>query len=63
VTSEDWKSTQSADETVAKVLARLERRGRGIIVFHDIRPNTGLALPPLLRELKARGYKVVHMVE
>jgi peptidoglycan/xylan/chitin deacetylase (PgdA/CDA1 family) len=47
-----------ARETIAKVEAR---RG-GIILFHDIKASTARALPTILGELKARGYRVVHML-
>jgi len=40
----------------------IEARGRGILLLHDIQPATALALPTLLAELKARGYKIVHVV-
>jgi hypothetical protein len=29
--------------------------------MHDIQPNTAKAVPKLLAELKAKGYKVVHL--
>lgn len=46
-----------ADYTMAKV----RKRGRGIMLFHDIKPATAKALPSILRRLKAGGYKVVHL--
>jgi hypothetical protein len=33
-----------------------------MVLMHDIHPATALALPKLLRELKTRGYRVVHVV-
>jgi phosphoglycolate phosphatase-like HAD superfamily hydrolase len=33
----------------------------GILLFHDIKPTTAKALPGILKELKARGYQVVHL--
>jgi hypothetical protein len=42
-------------------LARLEQAGRGIILLHDIHSRTVAALPGLLKGLKERGYKVVHV--
>jgi hypothetical protein len=33
-----------------------------MILLHDIRPTTALALPVPLRELKRRGYRIVHVV-
>ena len=43
-------------------MRRLEAKGRGILLLHDIHPATVLALPVLLKELKDRGYRVVHVV-
>jgi len=43
-------------------MQRLNDRGRGILLLHDIHPATALALPSLLKELKEQGYKVVHVV-
>ena len=40
---------------------KLERKTKGIILMHDIQPNTAKAVPQLLAELKAKGYKIVHM--
>ena len=38
------------------------RAGKGILLLHDIQPATALALPEILKELKARGFKIVHVV-
>ena len=35
---------------------------KGILLFHDIQPSTAQALESILGELKARGFKVVHLV-
>ncbi len=45
-----------------RVMAGLKSHGKGIILFHDIQPSTAGALKGLLDELKAKGYKVVHLV-
>jgi len=60
VDSFDWR-TRSPSRVVQTVMAGLERRGRGIILFHDIHASTVQALPELLSQLKAKGYKVVHL--
>ena len=39
----------------------LGQHGRGIILLHDIHPSTAAAVPQLLAELKAKGYKIVHL--
>ncbi len=60
-TADDWLKITPQRE-LAVTLARLERRGKGMIGFHDIEQRTALALPALLRELKRRGYDIVHVV-
>jgi len=47
---------------VKSVMTKLEKRGKGIILMHDFQHATAEALPELIRQLKAGGYKVVHMV-
>jgi peptidoglycan/xylan/chitin deacetylase (PgdA/CDA1 family) len=57
----DWlKSTP--EELLARVLGRLETARRGILLLHDIQPHTAAMLPRLLAEMKARGYRIVHIV-
>ena len=41
---------------------RLEARGKGILLLHDIQARTVAALPKILQEMKARGYRIVHVV-
>lgn len=60
IDSFDFK-VQSPDNIVKTVMAKLDKRGKGMILMHDIQPSTAKALPTLLKELKAKGYKVVHM--
>ena len=59
--ADDWTHI-SANEVARRALQRIEARGRGILLLHDIQPATALALPMILTELKARGYKIVHVV-
>ena len=37
-------------------------RARGILLLHDIQARTVAALPRILHEMKARGYRIVHVV-
>lgn len=60
VDSFDFKF-RSSDHLVKNVIGKLEKKGKGIILMHDIQPHTAKAVPALLAELKARGYKIVHM--
>jgi peptidoglycan/xylan/chitin deacetylase (PgdA/CDA1 family) len=59
--ADDWKHI-SAAKVKERALSRLEHKGRGVLLLHDIQPATALALPEILRELKARGYRIVHVV-
>lgn len=58
--ADDWTHI-SGDEVMKRALQRLEKTGKGVLLLHDIQPATAVMLPALLRELKARGYKVVHV--
>ena len=61
VVADDWKHI-GAGEIVRRAMRRLEAKGRGILLLHDIHPATALALPTLLKELKEHGYHVVQVV-
>jgi peptidoglycan/xylan/chitin deacetylase (PgdA/CDA1 family) len=56
----DWR-TMTPEAELALVLSRLERLRKGIILFHDSKSSTVQMLPAFLRQLKARGYRVVHV--
>jgi peptidoglycan/xylan/chitin deacetylase (PgdA/CDA1 family) len=61
VDSADFR-TKSPGVVLRNVMTQLDHEKKGILLFHDIQPSTAGALSSLLAELKARGYKVVHMV-
>jgi hypothetical protein len=44
------------------VMSRLRRQKRGIILFHDTRPQTVAMLPDFLIQLKRENFRVVHTV-
>ena len=50
------------EQVIKSVMDKLEKHGKGIILMHDFQHATAEAMPELLRQLKAGGYKVVHMV-
>ena len=60
IDSYDFK-TRSSTAVIRNVMQQLEKRGKGIILFHDIQPSTAGALKSLLAELKDKGYKIVHL--
>jgi peptidoglycan/xylan/chitin deacetylase (PgdA/CDA1 family) len=59
--ADDWRDV-SANRVYELAMQRLERKGKGILLLHDIQERTVTALPRILRELKARGYRIVHVV-
>ena len=60
--ADDWHRGITADEIAQRALRRIAARGRGILLLHDIHPATALAMPAILRGLKAGGYRIVHVV-
>jgi peptidoglycan/xylan/chitin deacetylase (PgdA/CDA1 family) len=56
----DW-IPMTADQELKLILARLEARKKGMLLFHDNKPWTAEMMPKFLAALKARGYKVVHV--
>jgi peptidoglycan/xylan/chitin deacetylase (PgdA/CDA1 family) len=50
------------DDVVKSAMTKLAKNGKGILLMHDFQHATAEALPELLRQLKAGGYKIVHMV-
>ncbi|QGM96155.1 polysaccharide deacetylase family protein [Methylocystis parvus] len=57
----DW-SPMSPKGELDLVMKRLEKEGKGIVLFHDSKAQTAAMVPDFLRELKTRGYKLVHIV-
>ncbi len=61
VWASDW-DPMSPDQQLHLILARIEQAGSGIVLFHDTKAQTAQMLPAFLRELKKRGYRIVHVV-
>jgi peptidoglycan/xylan/chitin deacetylase (PgdA/CDA1 family) len=59
--ADDWLRIEPG-QVYSRALQRIEANRKGILLLHDIQPKTVEALPYLLRELKRRGYRVVHVV-
>jgi peptidoglycan-N-acetylglucosamine deacetylase len=59
--ADDWRHI-SADQVFKLAMSRLEAKGKGILLLHDIQPRTVAALPRMLSEMKSRGYRIVHVV-
>jgi peptidoglycan/xylan/chitin deacetylase (PgdA/CDA1 family) len=61
VPADDWHRL-GPREVARRAVQRLEYKGKGILLLHDIHQRTVDALPLILEELKARGFRVVHVV-
>jgi peptidoglycan/xylan/chitin deacetylase (PgdA/CDA1 family) len=57
----DWNPMSPAD-TMNLTLRRLMATDGGILLFHDTQSHTATMLPDFLRELKRRGFRIVHTV-
>lgn len=61
VMAHDWKRRITVEGIVRRTIDRLEAKGKGILLLHDIHPKTVEALPLIFAELKQRGYRIVHV--
>jgi peptidoglycan/xylan/chitin deacetylase (PgdA/CDA1 family) len=61
IDSRDFK-LHKPEEVIKSVMSQLEKHGKGIILMHDFKKHTAEAMPELIAQLKAGGYKVVHLV-
>ena len=61
VWASDWLP-MTPDQELRLILGRIEQVGSGIVLFHDTKAQTAQMLPAFLRELKRRGYRIVHVV-
>src|ERR1700730_427890 len=59
--ADDWRHI-SSQRVYDLAIQRIEAKGKGILLLHDIQARTVAALPRILAMLKARGYHIVHMV-
>jgi peptidoglycan/xylan/chitin deacetylase (PgdA/CDA1 family) len=61
VWASDWVP-MTPEQELHLILSRIEQVGRGIVLFHDTKAQTAHMLPAFLRQLKQRGYSVVHVI-
>jgi peptidoglycan/xylan/chitin deacetylase (PgdA/CDA1 family) len=59
--ADDWRHISSS-RVYELAIKRLEEKGKGILLLHDIQARTVAALPRILHEMKVRGYHIVHVV-
>ena len=60
--ADDWHRRIRPKDIIRLAMTRLQARGKGILLLHDIHPGTVAALPVLLKQLKETGFHVVHVV-
>ena len=53
--------TRKPDKVIETVMTKLDKRGKGMVLLHDFQQSTAVALPTLLLQLKAKGFKIVHL--
>jgi len=59
--ADDWRHI-SSQRVYDLAISRLEAKGKGILLLHDIQARTVAALPRILETMKARGYRIVQVV-
>jgi peptidoglycan/xylan/chitin deacetylase (PgdA/CDA1 family) len=52
---------RKTDAVIKNVMRKLEKKEKGIVLLHDFQKQTAAGVEELLNQLKAKGYKVVHM--
>ncbi|MGL4729863.1 MAG: polysaccharide deacetylase family protein [Bosea sp. (in: a-proteobacteria)] len=57
----DWTQMSPAAQ-LALMMRRLRRAGNGILLFHDVQPQTAAMLPAFLRTLREEGFSIAHLV-
>ena len=50
------------EQVIQSVMSKLKKAGKGMVLMHDFQRQTAEAMPELLRQLKANGFVIVHMV-
>lgn len=60
IDSQDFK-VKNPDQLVVSIMTQLKKKQKGIILMHDLHKWSAAAVPSLLAQLKANGYKVVHL--
>ena len=52
---------RTPEKITKSIMTKLQKQGKGIVLMHDFQTGTSHAVPQLLAELKAGGYKIVHL--
>ncbi len=54
--------TRSGETMRRNTMSQLKKRGRGIILFHDIQTSTARGIANVLADIKRNGFRIVHIV-
>ncbi|WP_094458381.1 polysaccharide deacetylase family protein [Niveispirillum lacus] len=57
----DWQPADTTAILADRLSKALDEKGGGIILMHDANPPTAAAIPTLLRVIKQKGYRLVHV--
>lgn len=60
IDSQDFK-VKNSDQLVTSIMTQLKKKQKGIVLMHDLHKWSATAVPQLIAQLKANGYKVVHV--
>ena len=60
--ADDWHRRIKPADIVRRAMSRLQARGKGILLLHDIHAATLAALPELFKKLKEEGFHIVHVM-
>lgn len=62
VVSDDTRAGMTPEQLVENAMGRIRKMRGGIVLFHDIKEVTALAMDSFLTQLKLEGFKIVHVV-
>ncbi len=62
VVSDDTQAGLTPEQLINQTMTRLRSMRGGVVLFHDLKEVTALAMDSFLTQLKLEGFKVVHVV-
>ncbi len=62
VVSDDTQHGLTPEQLVNQAMERIRKMNGGIVLFHDLKEVTALAMDSFLTQLKLEGFKIVHVV-
>lgn len=60
IDSQDFK-VKNPDQLVTSIMTQLKKKQKGIVLIHDLHKWSATTVPLLIAQLKANGYKIVHL--